>query len=128
MCSDNRSVFNSIHKPFGVGAKILAKNFNLRFVPIQPQISYILSKLTVPMSNLSTPPVETYLPLFPKQSRVQVFRLRQDCIVIQLLWLPSRVGIRGNEIADAAACRVAKTPPTYFPTYFKELYPLGLDE
>ena len=229
MCSDNPSIFNSIHKPFGVRAKLLAENFNLRFIPIQPQFSYTLSKLTVPMSNFDTPEIDTSLALFPKQStssivyqqnfsfltsskfsmftkiftdgsksssgvgsaavcgdkisvaslpkfvtifsaevyaiwlalslvrdlastrflvctdslsalsaiknyahpnphvrkvQVQVIRLRQDGIVIQFLWVPSHVGIRGNERADAAACRAATTPPTFFPSYYRELYPL----
>ena len=229
MCSDNPSIFNSIFKPFGVRAKILAENFNVRFVPIQPQFSYILSNLTVPMSSLDIPQVDTSLALFPKQStspvvfqqnfsllisskftnftkiftdgsksssgvgsaavcgdkissaslpkfvtifsaelyaiwlalslvrdfasskflvcsdslsalsaiqnyshpnphvrkiQVQVMRLREDDIVIGFLWLPSHVGIRGNEIADTVACRAAMARPTYFPTYYKELYPL----
>merc|ERR1712001_572387 len=68
MCSDNPSIFNSIFKPFGVRAKILAENFNVRFVPIQPQFSYILSNLNVPMSSLDIPQVDTSLALFRKQS------------------------------------------------------------
>ena len=34
----------------------------------QPQFSYTLSKLTVPMSNFDTPEIDTSLALFPKQS------------------------------------------------------------
>ena len=59
-----------------------------------------------------------------RKIQVQVMRLREDDIVISFLWLPSHVGIRGNEIADTVACRAAMAQPTYFPTYYKELYPL----
>ena len=47
---------------------------------------------------------------------------RQDALEIELCWVPSHVGILGNEAADTKAAEASMKRPEFIPIFYKDVY------
>ena len=56
----------------------------------------------------------------------KLYRLSTSNKTVHFCWIPSHIGIRGNEAADHAAFVVASRPSELVPIYYRDLYPILL--
>ena len=94
----------------------------LCFIEVGPEVSHLI--LTDSLSSLLA--LRSFYPKHPFAQDIlsRLKSLQQAGKSVQFCWIPSHVGIAGNELADAAARRAASVPCTRrLPLPARDFYP-----
>lgn len=102
-------------------AELYAIQLALYLIQDQPHSFYVIFSDSF-SSIISLQNHHSHHPLVRKIIH-QIDHLRSNGKTIELCWIPSHVGIRGNTEADRLAGAAAVQPEEFIPIYFKDIYP-----